>query len=186
MPSGRPTNLTKELLQQIKQSVLDGNTLRKTAEVCGLSEGVLYAWHGNNYLNLGDKIEGWRRDRKLLKAESNIEEMLEMDIRNTGVTKDGKQVYEYDDIGKLRVKAEITKFVAETLGKKHYSTRTEHTGVDGKDLPTPILIGLNVQSNHSNSKDTAVVQAHPSLSGRDVSLEDGVYLTVLNPPSAVG
>ena len=36
--------------------------------------------------------------------------------------------------GNGKVKLDATKFVAERLGKKKYSARTEHTGADGKDL----------------------------------------------------
>lgn len=59
------------------------------------------------------------------KAERNIKEFLEMEITNTGVTKDGKEIYEYDDTGKLKVKADISKFVAERLGKMKWSQRYE-------------------------------------------------------------
>jgi len=36
--------------------------------------------------------------------------------------------------------------------KDEFSTRSEHTGADGKDLPTPI-ISLDVHRNNSNTQD---------------------------------
>lgn len=38
----------------------------------------------------------------------------------------------------LKIQQDSAKFVAERLIKKHYSNRSELTGADGKDLPTPI------------------------------------------------
>lgn len=50
-----------------------------------------------------------------------------------------------------KIKADMTKFVLERLHKGKYSTRTELTGSDGKDLPTPIL--ANVQVNKDDVKN---------------------------------
>ena len=116
---GRKTVLTDELFKEIKQSILDGNDLRKTASVCDVNEGTLYVWHSDNYLNIADKVEGWKRDRKLLLAEMNLEAIMCL-----GVT----------DKDSVKVVADVSKFVAETLGKKSYSKRTELTGEDGKDI----------------------------------------------------
>lgn len=56
------------------------------------------------------------RDQELLgQAEKNLKELLT----------------QVDDI---KVRADITKFVASTLGKRKYSSRQEVTGADGKDL----------------------------------------------------
>jgi len=51
----------------------------------------------------------------------------------------GKELVEQTDTGLVKVKADMSKFVAETLGRDSYSKRSELTGKDGKDLPTPIL-----------------------------------------------
>ena len=58
------------------------------------------------------------------KAEGNLKDFLEMDITNTGTTKSG-EIYEYDDTGKLKVKADVSKFILERLNKKKYSLKTE-------------------------------------------------------------
>jgi hypothetical protein len=50
------------------------------------------------------------------KAERNLNKFLEMDE---------------DTDTKVRVKADVTKFVAERVGKAQYSARTEHTGKNG-------------------------------------------------------
>ena len=52
-----------------------------------------------------------RRNKMLDKAESNLFEFLQMET--------------VDDTKLVGIKADITKFVASRLGKKHYSDRTE-------------------------------------------------------------
>lgn len=59
------------------------------------------------------------------KAERNLNEFLDLDDKDPAIK---------------RIKLDATKFVASTLGKNEgFSTRTEVTGKDGKELPTPIL-----------------------------------------------
>lgn len=72
--------------------------------------------------------EEWFTDKykslnMLDKAEKNLNEFLEIE------DKKGER---------FRVKADITKFVAERVGKAKYSTRNEMTGAEGKDLTIQI------------------------------------------------
>lgn len=138
---GRPSILDKELFSKIKQCILDGNDLRNTAKICEIPESTLYTWHSDNYLNITDKIEGWRRDRKLKLAENNLEAILCLGV---------------SDKDSLKVVSDITKFTLETLNKKDYSKRNEMTGAEGKDLPTPIIkLETNaIQRNNSNEEDS--------------------------------
>lgn len=124
MPAGRPTELTKEMLRKIKQGVLDGLNLKEIAKSGGITEELIYHWNSINYkgsgeVGLGDLLDGWRRDRKLLLAERKLKDILEFSV---------------SDKETLKVQADISKFIAETLGKKNYSKRSEVTGADGKDL----------------------------------------------------
>ena len=154
---GRPTDLTPELIKEIKQCILDGKNLKETATEIfnnypnisqeekdrGVSNYIqkIYNWNCDNYLNLNDKIEGWKRDRKLKLAENNLEAILCLGI---------------SDKESLKVVSDITKFTLETLNKKDYSKRSELTGSDGKDLPTPIIkLETNAfQRNNSNEENT--------------------------------
>lgn len=129
---GRPTDLTDELLDKIKECIINGNNLKETADIIGKSDEVFYQWHSKNYSGLADKIEGWKRDRKIMLANKNIEDILIMDK---------------SDKESLKVIQDTSKFVLETLDRENYSKRSELTGKDGKDLPTPII---NVSSNDSD------------------------------------
>lgn len=121
---GRPTDLTDELIKKIKQSILDGNDLKRTANICGIDEQKLYNWNYLNYLNISDKIEGWKRDRKLKLAEENLEAIMCLGV---------------NDKETMRTVADVSKFVAETLGKQSYSKRNELTGAEGRDLKIEIV-----------------------------------------------
>jgi len=138
---GRKTLLNKALLGKIKELVIDGKSLVDIAKICNIVESTLYEWSSDNYLRLNDKVEGWKRDRKLMLAEKNIEAILDMGV---------------NDKDSLKVVADTSKFVTETLGRDNYSKRSEFTGKDGKDLmPQPLLNGQsNVQDNTSDNKTT--------------------------------
>ena len=144
---GPKTKLTDELFKEIKRSILDGNDLKETAKICEINEGTFYVWHSNNYLNLADKIDGWKRDRKLMLADITSDTIQTLPV--------------FDDNGKLdkellKIKQKEAEFIRETLGKQHYSKRSELTGKDGKSLVVNIdkdiaeKNALNAESeNHS-------------------------------------
>jgi len=122
---GAKTKLTDELFKEIKRSILDGNDLKETAKICEINEGTFYVWHSNNYLNLADKIDGWKRDRKLMLADVTSDIIQTLPV--------------FDDNGKLdkellKIKQKEAEFIRETLGKQHYSKRSELTGKDGEAI----------------------------------------------------
>lgn len=132
---GRKTNLDEELVREIKQSILDGNDLKTTANICEIPESTLYTWHSDNYLNLADKILNWKHERMLKLAEMNLEGIMGLGI---------------SDKDSLKVVADVSKFVSETLGKKNYSKRSELTGEDGKELQPVLVKFINDGQNTDN------------------------------------
>lgn len=142
---GRPTELTDELVRQIKQSILVGNDLKTTANICGIPESTLYTWNSDNYLNINDKIEGWKRDRKLMLADKNIEGILCLGV---------------SDKDSLKVVADMSKFVKETLDKKNYSKKVENDITTGGEK----ILGINyILPNGNNSEANS--EAASSISG---------------------
>lgn len=131
---GPKSELNEELLGEIKDLILEGKDLKTIAKTLGILTDTFYQWKCKNYQGLNDKIDGWKRDRKLMKAEENIQELLEMNTSNVRMTDSGHEV-EFKDSGLVRVKADMSKFVAETLGKnKGYAKRSELTGAEGEAL----------------------------------------------------
>jgi hypothetical protein len=135
--AGRPTDLDDELLAKIKQCILDGNDLKKTAEISKIPESTLYTWHSKNYLNIADKIEGWRRDRKLMLAEVTSDT-----IQTLPITDENGKI----DKELLKLKQKESEFIRETLGKVNYSKRTELGGIDGKDLTIQVVSYANTKT----------------------------------------
>lgn len=85
-----------------------------------------------------------RRMNMLQKSEKNLQEVQDLPIKD----EEGKVIADV-----LRERNKIDMFVTERLGKNEgYSTRSELTGADGKDLPVPIL--NNVFSDNSNKEDS--------------------------------
>lgn len=134
---GRPSDLTDELLIEIKQLTLDGKNLKEIASIKEIPEVTIYKWHEKNYLNFYDKVEGCRRDRKLMLANRNIEAILQLDT---------------NDKDFVKTVSDMSKFVAETLDKKNYSKRTENTGADGKDLIPVLVKFIDGNEDNNNSK----------------------------------
>jgi len=122
--TGPDSLLTKKMLAKIKAGVFSGMNLKELAKHCKVSESTMYHWHSENAANLGDKIEGWRRDSKLEQADRNIDTILKLDATDKDFTKSV---------------SDMSKFVKETLDKPNYSKRNEHTGADGKELTVNIV-----------------------------------------------
>ena len=77
------------------------------------------------------------------KAEKVLDECLEMDTV-VPIVVDGEVIDKKVDAGLAKIKQDTAKFIASRLGKDNdWSERTELTGKDGKDLPTPILSALD-------------------------------------------
>jgi|SRR3990167_500846 len=94
--------------------------------------------------NLFALLPEWLSDamgqhKMLSKAERNLDNMLDLKENSEG---------------KLRVKADITKFIAERLGKRKYAQRKENINLD--ILKTIII----EKSNEPNSKDKTLTQAN--------------------------
>lgn len=124
---GRPSQLDDEqFLLKIRELYLQYKTDKEIAEILEVPIGTWDYWKWKNYQGFTDKLLTFKHERILRKAEANVEVLLESEDE--------------------RVAADMTKFSLETLGKTHYSKRSELTGKDGKDLPTPIL--GNVQLNN--------------------------------------
>lgn len=133
MDTGRPTKLDDELRLKIRDrlSELDSRpTMARISEITEVEYSTIKGWVFRNYQGFAEFLDGLKRDWKLRKAQENIEEFLTMDTLNTAVTKKG-DTFEYTDAKILRIKADTTFFVAETLGKETYSKRSEITGKNG-------------------------------------------------------
>jgi len=138
---GRPSVYTPELLSKIREGLLAGRTQESIKEELEIPNSTWCTWFYDNYEGFRDQVEGWRRDAMLKQAESNLKEIIHLPVST-------------EDTKLTKIIADTSMFVSETLGKKVYSKRSEQTGADGKDLPTPIInINREVSSDNSVQQD---------------------------------
>lgn len=145
--------LNKELLERFKEQFIKGKDIRNSSiavfndleqfnkfkgeerekELNNFIQKV-YNWKYRNELNIATLIETWKLDHQLRLATNNIKGFLKMSTSSKKILSDGETIIEIEDPALVRVKADMSKFVAETIGKSNYSKRTELTGANGKDL----------------------------------------------------
>jgi len=129
-PAGRKKRMTDELTP--RQAEFIKNWVNPKSETFGNAKAsAIKAGFSEQYAKLITTREcKWmdeanrRRIRMLDKAEGNLESIVGLGI---------------DDTETLKVVADVSKFIAKTLGKDNgWSDRTEMTGKDGKDLTVVI------------------------------------------------
>lgn len=137
---GRPSELTEDTLLKIKEGVLNGLMLKEIANICGIAEQTIYDWTCKNYKDINTKIEGWKRDRKVMLADKNVEGILCLGV---------------SDDKNIKVVADMSKFVLEVLDK-NYKPKQDITS-DNK--PLPLLGGQsNGISNNPSNEEVATTE----------------------------
>lgn len=106
---GRPSQLDdKDFFLKIRELILDGNTYEQVQEILDIPKGTWNHWYYNNTHNFQDVLMTYVQERKLNKAEIKIETLIDSEDE--------------------RVALQASTFIAETLGKRHYSKKTETEG----------------------------------------------------------
>lgn len=126
---GRPAEKTDEAIRKIEEvAALDGS-IEEMAYYAGIHRATLYRWLEDDK-DLNDRIQALR-ERPILKARQTIVKSLDNPVS--------------------------AQWYLSRKKKKEFAERTELTGADGKDLPTPILGGISkdgVHSDNSNKEDS--------------------------------
>lgn len=119
---GRPTELDNELLVKIKECIVEGKNYLETSQEIGVPYDTFCGWKKRNYDGFADRLLTYEHERMVKKAEKRIEQLI----------------YSEDD----RVSLNASTFIAETLGKKNYSKRTE---IEGKtELVVKQITGMSI------------------------------------------
>ena len=124
MSKGKPyTDEQKTMIIQSLRGYLEiGFSRNKACEMVGLPPQTLSNWVVTDEA-LGMKLKGWENAINKL-ALANIQ---------SAILKEGEME---------ETKKDTSKWWLERKMKTDFSTRTEQTGADGKDLPTPILANI--------------------------------------------
>lgn len=114
MTAGRPTVLDDEMFLKIKELYLDGKNMKEISEILDIPYKTMEGWKTRNYEGFSDKM-----------IEFRLERMFEKSVANIEILQDSEDE---------RVNLQANSLVAETVGKKWFSKRSELTGKDGKEL----------------------------------------------------
>lgn len=134
----------------------------KSATFGNAYQSAIEAKYGKKYAeNITGQLPDWLSEnlgdlKRLKKAEKVLDETLEMETKSRRIIND--EIIETEEVPLLKIKQDTAKFVASGLGKAKYSSRSEHTGAEGKDLPVPIINVIS--TNNSNTKDTETDKAN--------------------------
>jgi len=140
------------LLTPQQELFLERYTNPKSPTFSNAVQSALLAGYSENYANnITGLMPDWLFEnigdmKRLKRAEKNLTEVQEIGI----VDKDGK--YDSQLIDK---RTKVDMFIAERLDKSKYSTRTENTGANGKDLQ-PILVKFIDGPNERNNDTQGV------------------------------
>lgn len=145
---GRPSKLTGEVLTEIRELLLCGRSEKEIIEELEIPRSTWFTWRHDNYEDFRTNVLDWRKEYKLSLADRVSDEIL----LAPAVNEEGKA-----DTSLLSIKQKEAQFLRETLDKKQYSKRTEMSGTEGRELPTPIInlnILKDVSGNNSITQDT--------------------------------
>lgn len=140
VPEGTKLKMTPEVMKKLEEAFAMDCSNAEAARYANISHQTLLNWLRSDE-EFRERLEELRAE-PMLKARSTIVRSLS--------------------------NPEHAKWYVERKNKKEFAQRTELTGSDGKDLPTPIL-KLDVQRNDRNSSSDRDDEAHPNPSGGDVS-----------------
>jgi len=116
-----------EVIEILKPYFKQGCNVTKACSYAGIARTTVQTWIEQDDL-LRLKIENWQNEPNHMARSNWIAKMAEGDYQ---ASVEWLKRREKDD----------------------FSERSEHTGADGKDLPTPILNGIS--TNNGNQKDSA-------------------------------
>lgn len=111
---------------QLRTAILNGEKIQDILARLGISENTYYVNYWRDTKGLRQFIINAENERLKRIARKNIDDIISMPDRD-------------DDVRYLKIKADMTAFVAETLDKDNFSKKTD----DNKDERTPVNIAIN-------------------------------------------
>jgi hypothetical protein len=126
----------EQTLNRIRTLYLEGKRVKEIQEELGIVKGT---WDNYFYLNKNafrDFINACEIEYLKNLARKNLKEVAEMDTSNL------------DDVRYLKIKTDVSQFIAETADKENFSKKTE----DNAEQRTPINIQVNTYKKIQNLK----------------------------------
>lgn len=124
---GQPSKLNDKLKLHIRDLFLRKKSIEEIQLELGIKPKTWSAWMFRNTQNFRADLQDWRRERMFNQAESNLEEITEIDpsvsivIGKPGKEKEVKVFNEKI----LKIKSDVSIYLTETLGRNTYSKKVE-------------------------------------------------------------
>ena len=132
--TGRPTVMTKDVLQKLETALKMGSSPNLACKHAGIARSTLYDYQRENP-DFAKKMEEWQAN-PILKAQNNILRILNgaRSLLEKKYDKDGNEIKDPRDEITTRDIIEVSRWFLEKRNKEDYGTRVEITGADGAPL----------------------------------------------------
>ena len=122
---GRPTKMTKETLDKLREAFLFGASDEEACAFAQISHTTLYTYQ-NEHEEFLEQKQQWKKD-PILKAKMTV-------VKSLNDVKDAQ-------------------WYLERKVKEEFSPRTEHTGADGEELRVKIIEDTELKDANSSTSD---------------------------------
>jgi hypothetical protein len=121
---------------KIRTMILSDMSFKDIQATLGLSPATWDVCFWRNTQGFRDFVKDCQDERLRTIARENIKDIIQMDVKDN------------EDVRYLKIKADMSQFIAETIEKDRFSKKTE----DNKDERTPINIQVNTYKKIQNLK----------------------------------
>ena len=120
------TTQADDVKDKIRTRIVQGQKIKDIQAELNILPSTWDSWYYRNTQGFRDFVVNAHNERLKTIARQNIEDIISMPDRD-------------DDVRYLKIKSDMTAFVAETLDKENFSKKTD----DNADQRTPINIQVN-------------------------------------------
>lgn len=110
---------------QIRKLYLTGHTKAEIRDILSIPKNTWDTWYYRNTQAFRVNFTEWRREKMMNQAEENFEETLfsPTEIQHIEDDEDGKRAVVVTDPKLLKLKLDVSMYIADTLGKEIYSKK---------------------------------------------------------------
>jgi hypothetical protein len=132
------TTQADDVKDKIRTRIVQGQKIKDIQAELNILPSTWDSWYYRNTQGFRDFVVNAHNERLKTIARQNIEDIISMPNRD-------------DDVRYLKIKSDMTAFVAETLDKENFSKKTD----DNADQRTPINIQVNTYKKIQKLKESS-------------------------------
>jgi len=136
--TGRPSKLTEEIKKNIFDClVVDGLTVDKTCDKCGISKTTFYNWFNDDeeFLNFSARLREVKAHKHIQEADSIIDDIIALDA-----SKEDKEVMKFE-LNKLRAVYDMKLRLAGKYNRQVYGEKLDSDVTsNGKEVKSIAIV----------------------------------------------